>query len=109
MSLDLIDVKSFLRIALQEATKKIRCICREARKDLNVSLCDLLHHLVTRLFHLDSLLEGVDATDHLVKKHAKTPPIDSEVVADILDNFRRQIFWSSTERVCQSFLRLLDL
>ena len=59
MSLDRDNIKSVLRISSEKASEEVSCHRREARQDVDVLLCDLLHDLVARLIHLDGLLEGI--------------------------------------------------
>ena len=54
------------------------------------------------------LLEGVDATDHLVSEHAQGPPIDGERVAFRQDNLWGKILWSTAESIGHAISRLLD-
>ena len=108
MSLDLDNVKPFFRISSEEASKEVSCHWGEARQDVDVLLGDLLHDLVARLIHLDGLLEGIQPTDHFVKKHAETPPVDAECVAHVLDNLWGEVLGCTTESIRKTCLWLLD-
>ena len=70
MRFDLVDVESLLGVPLEQASKDVSCVGREALKDLNVALRNLLHHLVPRLVLLNGLLQWVDPADHFVEQHA---------------------------------------
>lgn len=72
---------------------------REALKDLDVGRRDLLHHLVSRLVLLNSLLQGVDSANHLVCEHAQTPPVDAETMPVVQNDLRSKILWRSAESV----------
>ena len=62
-----------------------------------------------RLFLHSNLLERVYTADHLVEKHAKTPPVDRKAMTIGSDNFRRQILRRAAEGVRLSISRLLNL
>ena len=62
----------------------------------------LVHFSVAGL----TCVEGWEANDHFVSQDTKGPPINLICVSYFLQDFRRQIFWSSAERV--SLLILLQ-
>ena len=109
MRFDLVDVESLLGVPLEQASKDVSCVGREALKDLNVALRNLLHHLVPRLILLNGLLQWVDPADHFVEQHAQTPPIDPESVPVVQDDLGSQVLRRTAERVRQLVIRLFDL
>ena len=109
MHLDLINSQPVVRVALEEAAEQVSGFRAEARQDFNVLLCDAAQNLMSAFVALHGLLfEGVDATDHFIGKHAKTPPINGKAMAFSLDHFWREILWSAAESVCHAILWLLD-
>ena len=108
--LNLVDVEAVIWVALKQASQQVSGVGAEAWQDIDVVLGDAAQDLVSTLVALHSLLfKGVDATDHLVSEHAKTPPIDSKAMALRLDHFRSKILRCAAEGVSLSaFQRLLD-
>ena len=100
MRLDLVDIETIIWVALQQAPQQVAGVGAEARQDIDVMLGDTAQDLVSALVALHGLLfEGVDATDHLVGEHAKTPPIDSKAMTLRLDHFWSKILWCAAEGV----------
>ena len=64
---------------------------------------------MSRLVLHRNLFERVNTADHFIEEHAKTPPVHRKAMTLSSDNFRRQIFWSTTESVRLSISRLLNL
>ena len=107
--LDLVDGQAIIRVTLEKTAKQVGCVGTESWQDIDVLLGDTTKDLVSAFIALHGLLlERINATDHFIGQHAKTPPIDCETMTSSLDHLRSKILWSSTESVCHAICRLFN-
>ena len=110
VALDLIDLKPFLRVSLQQTSEQVASVRTKSRQYCHILLGDLLEDLMSGLFTLHGrLLERVNSADHFVKKHAKRPPVDCKGVSVSFDDLWREILRRPAESVCHAVCWLLDL
>ena len=110
MAFNLIHRQPLIRIPLEQAAEQVASLRAETIQDGDILLGDLLQNFVPRLLALHrSLLERIDAADHLVEEHAKGPPVDGEGMTVSPDDLGREILGRAAESIGHAVTRLLDL
>lgn len=74
----------------------------EALWELNLASQDVLVNS-----HGVIVIEGIDSGIHFVDEHTQSPPVYSLSMALIQNNFRSNVFWSSTDCERSPFIKNL--